>query len=143
MLMKTAMKDAAEGKDLTRAFRKIRQQFQQTKYFTSLSPILITVSGLLNNDGCRIIFENRAQNSDLQHPTDEFFTSLSPFFIINHHVRSTRRRRICITFENRVQRHRFPLLPTRFPPSATTKPSTNQLTTYTTKSHDIGNLGRR
>ena len=59
--MKNAKKDAADGKDLTQAFRKISQRLQQMEFYTSLSPILIIKSGLLDDEGLRIIFKNRVR----------------------------------------------------------------------------------
>ena len=63
-LVKNARKDAADGKDLTQAFRKISQRLQQMEFYTSLSPILIIKSGLLDDEGLRIIFENRVRGID-------------------------------------------------------------------------------
>ena len=57
-LMKNAKRDAADGNDLTADFNKIRQRVQQVEFYASLSPILIKKSGLLDEEGLRLIFEN-------------------------------------------------------------------------------------
>lgn len=63
-LVNDAKKDAADGKDLTRILSKIRQRIQQMEFYTCLSPILVKKSGLLDNGGLSLVFENRVQNVD-------------------------------------------------------------------------------
>lgn len=58
-LVNNTIKDAADGNDLTLAFSKISQRLQQMEFFTSLSPILIKKSGVLDDGGFSVIFENR------------------------------------------------------------------------------------
>ena len=60
-LMKNAKKEAANGEDLTQTFSKIRLRIQQMEFFTSLSQILVKKSGLLDDGGLQLIFENRVQ----------------------------------------------------------------------------------
>ena len=63
-LVKNAIKDAADGNDLSLAFHKISQRLQAMEFFTCLSQILVKKSGLLDDGGFDIIFENRAANID-------------------------------------------------------------------------------
>ena len=58
-LVKNAIKDATDGNDLSVAFTKISQRLQGMEFFTSLSHILIKKSGLLDDGGFKVIFENR------------------------------------------------------------------------------------
>lgn len=66
-LMNNAKKDAADGKDLAQALSKIRQRLQQMEFNTSLSPILVKMSGLLDDGGLRLILENGVQGVDIPH----------------------------------------------------------------------------
>ena len=67
-LLRNARKDAAEGTDMMQAFEKIRQRIQQMEFYTSLSPILVKKSGLLDDGGLRVIFENQARG--IEFPAD-------------------------------------------------------------------------
>ena len=64
-LMNNARKDAADGKDLTHSLGKIRQRLQQMEFYTSLSPILVKKSSLLDDGGLRALFENGIENVDI------------------------------------------------------------------------------
>ena len=67
-LVKNASKDASIGKDTTQSMSNIRQRLQQMEFYPSLSPILIKKSGLLDDEGLPLIFQNRAQG--VHFPTD-------------------------------------------------------------------------
>ena len=64
-LMNNARKDAADGKDLTHSLGKIRQRLQQMEFYTSLSPILVKKSSLLDDGGLRVLFENSIENVNI------------------------------------------------------------------------------
>lgn len=52
---------------MTLAFEAVRQRLQQMEFYTSLSPIIIKKSGLLDHGGLRLIFENQVQGVDFPH----------------------------------------------------------------------------
>lgn len=66
-LIKNARKDAADGKDMVQVFERIRQRLQQMEFYTSLSQILIKKSGLLDDGGLRVIFENQVPSIVFPH----------------------------------------------------------------------------
>lgn len=66
-LVNNAKKDAADGKDMTQSLGRIRQRLQQMEFYTSLSPILVKKSGLLDDGGLHLIFENRVQGVYFPH----------------------------------------------------------------------------
>ena len=67
-LVNNAKKAAADGHDLTPALSNIQQRLQQMEFYTSLSPILIKKSGLLDEEGLlRLIFEDRIPSVDFPH----------------------------------------------------------------------------
>ena len=66
-LMNNARKDAADSKDLTQPLGKIRQRLQQMEFYTSLSPILVKKSNLLDDGGLRVLFENSIENVNIPH----------------------------------------------------------------------------
>lgn len=63
-LVKNIRNDAADDKDPTQALGKFRQRLQQMEFYTSLSPILVKKSGLLDDGGLRLVFENRVRSVD-------------------------------------------------------------------------------
>ena len=67
-LVLVAKNNAAVGMDLTQSFFQIRKRIQAMEFYTSLSPILVKKSGLLEDKGLPLIFKNRAQGVDF--PSD-------------------------------------------------------------------------
>lgn len=59
-LVVDARESAPDEKDLTQDLERVHQQLQQMVFCTSLSPILVKKSGLLDDEGLRTVFENRA-----------------------------------------------------------------------------------
>ena len=76
-LVKNAIRDAASGRNMTQSLSKIRQRIQQTEFFSSLSFILVKNSGLLDDEGLPMIFENRARGvyfpSDIRADADMLY----------------------------------------------------------------------
>ncbi len=58
-LITNAKRDAANGNEMAPSLNKIRSRLQQMEFFTSLSPILVKKSGVLDDEGLPLIFENR------------------------------------------------------------------------------------
>ena len=67
-LVNNMKKDAAMGKDVTENFGRIRQRLQATEFFPFLSLILVKKSGLLEDKGLPLIFENRVRG--VRFPSD-------------------------------------------------------------------------
>lgn len=61
-LLNNASRDAGNGMDMKPGLDRIRQRIQQMEFYTSLSRVLVKKSGLLGDEGLRLVFENRVQN---------------------------------------------------------------------------------
>ena len=66
-LVNNVKKAVADNDNVALAFANVRQCLQQMEFNTSLSPILVKKSGLLDHGGLRLIFENQVQGVDFPH----------------------------------------------------------------------------
>ena len=76
-LVSNMKKDATMDKDVTETFGRIRQRLQAMEFFPFLSLMLVKKSGLLNEEGLPLIFENRVRGvcfpSDVRADADMLF----------------------------------------------------------------------
>ena len=59
-LVSNVQQDVTMGKDTTQSLNEIRARLQKMEFLQSLSLVLVNKSGLLNQEGLPLIFENRA-----------------------------------------------------------------------------------
>ena len=76
-LVSNVKKDATMSKDLTESYSRIRQRLQVMEFFPFLSLMLVKKSGLLEDEGLPLIFENRVRGvhfpSDIRADADILF----------------------------------------------------------------------
>ena len=76
-LVSNVKNDTTMSKDVTESFSRIRQRLQAMEFFPFLSLMLVKKSGLLDNEGLPLIFENRVRGvhfpSDIRADADILF----------------------------------------------------------------------